>query len=440
MAHRTFGGRHEIEQIFAVGIGSGGFEILFEVAENPEEPCLSLTLARALRLAVQQEILNLVGKFLEGRRQVETVGLDNQLDAANQVLRCRTGAQAAIEYRFRPIDNHLGRIQIVAASEAVALGTGSVGTVERERSRLQLRNADAAVGAGEARRIEGFVSVDDGDQDETAAEFHGQPDREFEAVFDSGLHQQAIHDDFDGVILALVEREVVLKVHQFAVDAGAGETVLDKLLHFFFEFAFAAASDGRHDHYAIVGRERHDALHDLLGRLARNRLAAIRAMGHADRRVEQAQVIVDLGDGADGGARTAAGGFLFDGDRGAEAVDRVDVGALHLVEKLARVGRKRFDVAPLAFGVNRIESERGFAGAAEPRNDRQGIARNFDVNILQVVLARAAHRDPGDGHLAQHIMDFRNVDGSQEMLESGNTQFDSRILVVNSGGGQMRIE
>src|SRR6266404_9978591 len=26
------------------------------------------------------------------------------------------------------------------------------------------------------------------------------------------------------------------------------------------------------------------------------------------------------------------------------------------------------------------------------------------------------------------------------MLESGNTQFDSRILVVNSGGGQMRIE
>jgi hypothetical protein len=37
-------------------------------------------------------------------------------------------------------------------------------------------------------------------------------------------------------------------------------------------------------------------------------------------------------------------------------------------------------------------------------------------------------------------MDFRNVDGSQEMLESGDTQSDSRILVVNSGGGQMRIQ
>jgi hypothetical protein len=56
------------------------------------------------------------------------------------------------------------------------------------------------------------------------------------------------------------------------------------------------------------------------------------------------------------------------------------------------------------------------------------------------VLARTAHRNSGDGHLAQYFVDFRNVDGSQEMLESGDTQSDSRILVVNNGGGQMRIQ
>src|SRR5258708_461336 len=121
VAHRTFGGRHEIEQIFTVGIGSGGFEIPLEVAKNPKEPCPSFALATALRLAVQQQVLNLVGKFLEGRREVETVGLNNQLDAANQVLRRRTGAQAAIEYRLRPTDDHLRTIQILAASESVAL-------------------------------------------------------------------------------------------------------------------------------------------------------------------------------------------------------------------------------------------------------------------------------------------------------------------------------
>src|SRR6202023_3626791 len=134
VAHRTFGGGHEIEQVFAVGIRSGGFEILLEVAENPGEPGLSFALAfalaTALRLAIQQEVLNLVRKFLEGRRQVETVGLHNQLDAANQVLRRRPRPQVALEYRLRPIDNHLRRIQIVAASETVALGTGSVGTVK----------------------------------------------------------------------------------------------------------------------------------------------------------------------------------------------------------------------------------------------------------------------------------------------------------------------
>ena len=83
MAYRAFRGRHEIEQIFAVSIGSGGFEILAKVAENPQKT----SFASALRLAIQQEVLNLVGKFLEGRGQVETVGQDNQLQAAHQVLR-----------------------------------------------------------------------------------------------------------------------------------------------------------------------------------------------------------------------------------------------------------------------------------------------------------------------------------------------------------------
>ena len=83
MAHGAFRGRHEIEQIFAIGIGSGGFEILFEVSQNSQKTGL----AAALRLAVQQKVLNLVRKFLIGRRQVETVGLNQQLDTSNKVLR-----------------------------------------------------------------------------------------------------------------------------------------------------------------------------------------------------------------------------------------------------------------------------------------------------------------------------------------------------------------
>ena len=85
--------------------------------------------------------------------------------------------------------------------------------------------------------------------------------------------------------------------------------------------------------------------------------AALRAVGHADARVEQAQVVVDLGDGADGRARVAAGAALVDGDGRAEPLDLVDVRLLHQAEELARVGRERLDVAALPLGVDRVERQ-----------------------------------------------------------------------------------
>ena len=42
-------------------------------------------------------------------------------------------------------------------------------------------------------------------------------------------------------------------------------------------------------------------------------------------------------------------------NRRAQAIDGVHVGTLHLVEKLAGVGRKRLHVTALALGVNRVE-------------------------------------------------------------------------------------
>ncbi len=92
------------------------------------------------------------------------------------------------------------------------------------------------------------------------------------------------------------------------------------------------------------------------------------------------------------------GGFLLDGDGGGEAVDGVDVGALHLVEELAGVGGEGFDVAALAFGVDGVEGEGGLAGAGEAGDDGEGVARDADVDVAQVVLARAADGDVCDAH------------------------------------------
>ena len=104
--------------------------------------------------------------------------------------------------------------------------------------------------------------------------------------------------------------------------------------------------------------------HDL-GGLADDFAAAAAAERAADARVQQPQVVVDLGRRADGRARIADAVLLADGDRRADAFDRVDVRLLHPLEELPRVGRQRLDVAALPFGVDRVEGERRLARAAD---------------------------------------------------------------------------
>ena len=82
---------------------------------------------------------------------------------------------------------------------------------------------------------------------------------------------------------------------------------------------------------------------------------------------------------------------------GREPLDLVDVRLLHLAEELAGVGRERLDVAALALGVDGVEGQGGLAGAGQAGDDDQLVARDLDVDVLQVVLAGAAN-DDGVGH------------------------------------------
>jgi hypothetical protein len=77
------------------------------------------------------------------------------------------------------------------------------------------------------------------------------------------------------------------------------------------------------------------------------------------------------------------------GDR---PVDLVDVGLLHQLQELARIGRQRLDIAALALGVDGVEGQRGFARARQPGEHHQLVARDVDVDVLEIVLARAAAR------------------------------------------------
>jgi hypothetical protein len=157
--------------------------------------------------------------------------------------------------------------------------------------------------------------------------------------------------------------------------------------------ALAVGDHRRQDHQLGVFRQASTAstICDTIARPAD--FPGGRAVRRADARVQQAQVVVDFGDGADGRTRVVRSGFLLDRDGRRQAFDQVDIGLFHQLQELARVGRQRFHIAALAFGIQRVERQRGFAGAGQAGNHDQLVARQVEIDVFQVVRACAADAD-----------------------------------------------
>ena len=128
------------------------------------------------------------------------------------------------------------------------------------------------------------------------------------------------------------------------------------------------------------GEGDHDtACRPAIQRAARRRSAANRADISWPQRVaedladlgeEQPQVVVDLGGGADGRAARLAGVLVRHGDGRRNAVDPLGGRLFQPFEKLPRVGREALDVAPLPFGIERVEGQARLAAAASGRRRR----------------------------------------------------------------------
>jgi hypothetical protein len=178
-----------------------------------------------------------------------------------------------------------------------------------------------------------------------------------------------------------------------AVDPQAHETLCAQLGEQVELLALAIGHHRGEDHqFRVLGQGQHviDHLRHAVGFQRQVVVGAVRRAGAG---VEQAQVVVDLGDGADGGARVVAGGLLLDRNRRRKALDQVHVGLFHQLQELAGVGRERFDVAPLALGVECVEGQRGLAGAGQAGDHRQTVPRQVEVDVLQVMRSRAANLD-----------------------------------------------
>jgi PAS domain-containing protein len=196
------------------------------------------------------------------------------------------------------------------------------------------------------------------------------------------------------VLLLLVEPDlVVVEREHDAAYAHAREARLAHLLDHVAVLALALAHERREHQELRAPRELHHLVDDLLRRLLRDGPAAAVAGEPAHARPQHAQVVVDLGDGADRRAGVGARGLLLDRDGGCQALDRVVERLFHLPEELPGVGGQALDVAALALGVERVERERRLAGARDAGHDHERLLRDRDRDVLEVVLACSGDDD-----------------------------------------------
>ena len=285
-------------------------------------------------------------------------------------------------------------------AEAGAGRAGAVRRVEREAARLELVDGVAVVRAAVALAVAALLEVRRlavawrrRDQHDALAEPQrgldrigqpagvrvrddlarspgrsaGRPARATGAVGRLRVADDvAVDDDLDRVALVLVERRRVRDVDHLAVDADADEALPPRAVEDAVALGLAVLDERAEDEQAGALRQREHLVDDLLDGLALDRVA-VRAVRDADPREQQPEVVVDLGDRPDRGARVARGALLVDRDGRRQAVDLVDVRLLHLAEELAGVGAQALDVAALALGVDRVEGEAGLAAARTGR-------------------------------------------------------------------------
>ena len=309
-------------------------------------------------------------------------------------LACTQG-RTAPSARLSPlVGDYEVRVDLKPVADAGAGCAGAVGVIEAEGAGLQLAQADVAMDAGELLGEEQLLAAHHRDQHNTA----GHPDGGLHRVghpsaLGAVAYHQPVHHDLDGVPLLLVQVECLGEVVDLAVDADPDEAGLARLLEDLFVFALAATHHGRHDLDAAALGQVQDGVDDLLDGLPLDGAAAFVAVGRPDTGEEQAEVVVYLGDRADGGARVVRDASLVDGDGWGEALDMVDVGLVHTAEELPGVGREGLDVAALALGVDGVEGQGALARARNAGNDHQLVAGDGDVYVLEVVLAGAANND-----------------------------------------------
>ena len=359
-------------------------------------PCV----LRIVALSVENPVLFLLPQVGEGAVEVEATPRAVQLKVPLALFSALALERfhAAFVDGTVAIGNGLGEVNADDASEAATIRTGPHRVVESEEGRGGRAGGESGDGVGpvggEGTGLAPFLRVGD------AAGAPAQIERALKCLQEAlpvGLADpEAILDD-----LHLGRQEGKSRLLRRvcpdhpAVEVDAEVSLLLKKDEELFQLGLRGDGNREEDQGLPVGKILETPRRDRVAGVGPDEIAVGGVDGMGTARIEQLEVVIDLGDGA---YRRAGGPhvvLLLDGDGGRDAFDAIDSGFVHAVEELAHVGGKSFHVASLAFRVEGLEGEGGFAGAGRAGHHRELAEGDIEVEPLEIVLSCA----PDDDHL-----------------------------------------
>jgi hypothetical protein len=321
--------------------------------------------------AVQHDLLDLGRQPPPRGVHPEADAVGQRLQQPGEVIRglpVGPGRDGALAQRQLVVGHHELGVDLLAGAQARARLARAVRGVERERAGLQVVHAQLVpVGAGhplgEAAlavlvvlgQVHELQHHDPVGQPQTGLHRVGEP------LLGRRLDGEPVDHDLDVVLLLLLQLGGIDQRVDHAVHPDPRVALRLQGREQVGVLPLAAAYHGSEHLEPGALDHRQHLVHDLLGGLLADRTATLRAVRPARPGVQQPQVVIHLGDGADRRARVAAGGLLVDRDGRRQALDEVDVRLVHLAEELAGVGGQRLDVAPLALREDGVEGQAGLA-------------------------------------------------------------------------------
>ncbi len=282
--------------------------------------------------AVEQQVAVFLRQVPPGRLQVDAERAGHALvdvpAPAAHALDATDQWHRSVPQAERVVGDQQVRLEGVALAQAVAIGAHPLRVVEAEELRAGRLIALFAVSAGVMGGKEDVVVFTNRfplagargwffhrDNKSALAQRQRLLHSFRQAGPDFRIDLEPIDDNLDMVLDLPLKFEVVGQADHLAVHAGADEATLQHVLKEVLVLPLLSADHRRQYQEAGSLRQGEDAGDDLLARLGGDGPAALGAVPLADARIKDAQVIGDLGDGADGRARVTAGRLLLDADR-----------------------------------------------------------------------------------------------------------------------------